>query len=153
MKRIVLSSFVALTVILTIGCRKEEAPDYSSKIVGEWKCSPEEFDAEIYVCFEKGGTFELFQKIGEGRHRRYSGTWVMNGRTLSGFYSEGTEWGSTYIVDFIDVNTITLTAQNGSEEVFTYFKESVPSDVREGSVDVRSEAPGILNSQPQYRWL
>ena len=55
-------------------------------------------------------------------------------------------------MSFSGKDSMTLTAQNGSEEVVTYSRESIPSEVKDGCIDVRSSF-GILNSQPQYRWL
>ena len=108
--------------------------------------------AEIYVAFAAEGGFDLYQQIGEGRHRHYTGTWTLEGNILSGIYADETAWGSSYKVEFSDDNTMILTAQNGSEEIMTYVRESVPAEVKEGCIDVKSSF-GMLNSQPQYRWL
>lgn len=152
MKRLLIVLTIMLSVLAISGCKKEnKAAGHAAKLVGEWKCTPEEIDAEIYVCFDADGSFELYQKIGDGRHRRYTGVWEIEGKMLSGKYSDGSSWGSSYEIRFINAETLVLTAQNGSAEEHTYFREPVPSEVREGCLEVRSD--GILNSQPQYLWL
>ena len=152
MKKI-LFILTALMVIASTGCKKEEkAIDYMATLPGEWHCMPEGIDAEVYASFEEDGRFDLYQKIGEGRYRHYTGTWECEGNTLSGNYSDGSTWGSSYKMTFADENTMDLIAVNGSEEKMTYLRESIPSDVKEDCIEVKSSLR-MLNSQPQYRWL
>ena len=151
--RKVLYILAALMLITAVGCKKEEKKiDYKARLAGEWHCTPAEIDADIYVTFDAEGSFDLYQQIGEGRHRHYTGTWSSEESTLSGTYSDGSAWGSTYRMEFPDENTMKLTALNGSEEVMTYVREAVPAEVKEGCIEVKSSLR-ILNSQPQYRWL
>lgn len=151
--RKILYILAALTLLAAAGCKKEEKKvDYKALISGEWHCSPADIETDVHAVFEADGCFDAYQKIGEGRYRHYTGTWSSEGSTLSGIYSDGSAWGSTYRMEFPDDNTMTLTALNGSEEVMTYFREAVPAEVKEGCIDVKSSL-GILNSQPQYRWL
>ena len=143
----------ALMVMTATSCKKEEKGfDCKTTLIGEWHCTPEGIDAEIYAAFDDSGSFDLYQKVGEGRYRYYTGTWTCDGNTLSGIYSDGVAWGSSYTVDFTDKNNMTFTALNGSEEVMAYTRESVPSEVKEGCIEVKSSLC-MLNSQPQYRWL
>lgn len=145
--------FTALMIIASTGCKKEEKPiDCMATLPGEWHCAPEDIDAEVYASFKEDGSFDLYQKIGEGRYRHYTGTWTCEGSTLSGVYSDGVAWGSSYTMDFKDNDNMTLTALNGSEEVMAYTRESVPSEVKEDCIEVKSSLR-MLNSQPQYRWL
>lgn len=151
MKRL-LFILTALMLITATGCKKDEKPiDCKATLPGEWHCTPEGLDADIYAAFEENGSFDLYQKLGEGRYRHYTGTWECKGNTLSGKYSDGSDWGSSYTVVFTDNDNMTFTALNGSEEVMAYTRESVPSEVKEDCIEAKSE--GILNSQPQYRWL
>ena len=151
MKRL-LFILTALMLITATGCKKDEKPiDCKATLPGEWHCTPEGLDADIYADFEENGSFDLYQKLGEGRYRHYTGTWECKGNTLSGKYSDGSDWGSSYTVVFTDNDNMTFTALNGSEEVMVYTRESVPSEVKEDCIEAKSE--GILNSQPQYRWL
>ena len=130
---------LAALMLIATACKKEDKKvDYKKSIVGEWHCTPAEIDADVYVSFAEDGSFDLFQKIGEGRHRHYTGDWAIEGKTLSGHYADGTDWGSAYTMDFSTEGTMVLTALNGSEEAMVYVKEEIPSDIRNGAVEVKS---------------
>ena len=90
--------------------------------------------------------------LGEGRYRHYTGSWSIEGDVLSGTYADGSAWGSSYKMSFSGKDSMVLTAQNSSEEAMTYSRESIPSEVKDGCIEVKSSL-GMLNSQPQYRWL
>ena len=144
--------FILTTLLLFAGCKKDEKPiDYRATLSGEWHCTPEGLDVDIYATFNEDGTFDLYQKAGAGRYRHYTGSWTCEGNTLSGSYSDGNAWGSSYTMNFTDQDHMTLTALNGSEEVMAYTREPVPSEVKEDCIEAKSE--GMLNSHPQYRWL
>lgn len=130
----------ALLIVATVaGCNKEKSPSSKSiDITGEWHCIPAEFDAEVYVAFLEGGMFDLYQRVGEGRYRHFTGTWWMDGKTLSGNYADNTPWGSDYNVTLNGTESMTLTATNGSGEIMTYTKESIPTEVKSECVEVRS---------------
>lgn len=133
--------FILTTLLMfsATGCKKDKNPiDYRSLVIGEWHCIPTDIDADIHAVFEEDGSFDLYQKVGEGRYRHYDGTWLSDKSTLSGTYSDGSAWGSTYKMTFQDENTMTLTALNGSEDMKTYVRESVPAEVKEESIDVKS---------------
>ena len=128
----------ALTMLIATGCNKEEKKiDYKTAIVGEWHCAPADMEVDIYVEFKAEGDFALYQQLGEGRYRKYTGSWICEGNILSGTYTDGTPWGSSYQMGF-NADTMTLTAQNGSNEVMTYLKEAIPAEVLEESIEVKS---------------
>ena len=131
----------ALMMLAAISCKKEDKNiDYKAKLAGEWHYVPEDFEADIYAVFEVNGGFELYQQIGGGRHKHYSGTWSSEKSTLSGTYSDGSAWGSKYSMTFTDDNMMVLTALNGSAEVSTYVREDVPDEVKDSCVEVKSTA-------------
>jgi hypothetical protein len=141
MKRLIYI-FVALLLVVTPGCKKESpSATNAAKLVGQWHCIAEELnvaeDIDVYVEFMADKSFNLYQKVGQGRHRHYTGTWSVSGDVLSGVYADGSEWGSSYAMEFSGSTDMKLTAKNGSKEVMTYTRESIPAEVLEGSV-VRS---------------
>ena len=105
----------------------DEGPVVSDKIVAEWhlvSVTGLSSVPEVYVDFAQNLTFELYQKVGEGRYRKYEGTYAVDGSLLSGKYSDGETWGSDYNVSF-DGENLVLTARNGSQEVCTYEKKAL----------------------------
>ena len=137
MKRIL---FILTVLMLTVatGCNKEDKKiDYKASLAGQWHCTPEGMDADIYAEFTQEGSFALYQQLGDGRYRKYTGSWECAEDILSGTYADGTPWGSTYQMAF-DADIMTLTALNGSNEVMTYTKASIPTEVLEECIEVKS---------------
>ena len=90
---------------------------------------------DVYVSFGDG-TFDLYQKVGEGRYFLYDGTYTLTGNVLSGLYSDGTSWGSDYDIS-LETDSLVLTANNGSGEVSVYTREDIPAEVL-GNITVKS---------------
>lgn len=152
MKNIFKSLMIAAMLVIASACgNKDNGPQVSTAIVAEWhliQMSGAEASSlpEVYIDFKQDLKFELYQKIGEGRFRRYGGTYAVNGSELSGKYSDGKEWGSKYAVSF-DGSNLVLKAQNGSEEVCTYEKKSLSqSDKDQAEVVTKAAAEDM----PRY---
>ena len=134
MKRSLYLFAVALFALAIVGCNKENTPvDYASLLAGEWHCAPEGMDVDVYVSFQSNGEFEHYQLVGEGRYRHYTGSWYVENDILGGTYSDGTEWGSSYLMKF-EGDTMTLTATNESAELNVYTKTIIPEDVKESAI-------------------
>lgn len=139
MKKVLLYAAAVFAIVCAVSCRKEEKKiNNADTIIGEWHCTPEGLEADIYVAFDADGEFELYQKVGEGRHRHYWGTYGIEGNTLSGTYSDGDPWGSSYSMEFVSDGEMKLTALNGSDEVTTYLREDIPAEVKENALETRS---------------
>ena len=126
------------------GCKKEPEPEPVLNCVGEWHLDQIEVRSvsysgetvDVYVAFledqkEDGSvvrSFELYQMVGQGRLRKYTGTWKLGGNILSGTYSSKKAWGSTYEVS-VDGGTLKLTSVV-SGEVDTYRKASIPESIK-----------------------
>lgn len=112
----------------SVSCgEKNKGPVVSDKIVADWhlvSVSGMTSAPEVYIGFAQDLSFELYQKIGEGRFRKYEGTYTVTGSLVSGTYSDGEKWGSDYEASFEGENLV-LTAQNGSSEVCTYEKKAL----------------------------
>ena len=136
-KNINLIMAVLCAALLFVGCGKEkDTPkvNNATKIVGEWHCAPEGYDVDVYVAFDADGSFEEYQRLGEGRYRHYAGTWSVDKSVLSGVYADGTEWGSTYTLSF-EGETMTLTANNESAEAIVYTKTTIPAEVKDEAIE------------------
>lgn len=139
---------LALSVAFaSISCGEtgSNGPVVSDQIVGEWhlvSVSGLNTVPQVYVEFGQDLSFDLYQKVGEGRYRKFDGTYAVSGTTLSGKYSDGEKWGSDYAVSF-DGEKMLLTAQNGSEEVCTYEKKALSeTDKAEAILVTKSDEDG-----------
>ena len=129
--KIMMAAAMALVVS---ACSKED-----NDICGEWHLSDisvvtkaqEPYDISVYLAFSKTGTFDLYQKLQEGKYVHYTGKWEMADGQLYGYYTDGTPWGAGIYGVSLSSKTLKLTANNGLGEVTTYKREKIPSSVKE----------------------
>ena len=90
---LIFATFVALGLA---SCTKTDKN--LEKISGEWYWQGTEANVslEVYLAFKTDNTFDLFQKIGDGAFRHYTGTYTYDGVNLSGVYSYKTPWKYAY---------------------------------------------------------
>lgn len=123
----------ALALVMS-ACSKED-----NDICGEWHLSDisvvtkaqEPYDISVYLAFSKTGTFDLYQKLQDGKYVHYTGKWEMADGQLYGYYTDGTPWGAGSYGVSLSSKTLKLTANNGLGEVTTYKREKIPSSVKE----------------------
>ena len=123
-----------LAGIAAVSCGKKTQP---LSVNGEWSLVRVESRAAtvgdqtvvVYLSFESGGNFELFQKLGEGRFRKFTGSWTLSGDQLSGRYTTGESWASSYTVSSTDGELVLMSNSGG--ECDYYVKTTIPPDVRE----------------------
>lgn len=124
----------AALALVVSACSKED-----NDICGEWHLSDisvvtkaqEPYDISVYLAFSKTGTFDLYQKLQEGKYVHYTGKWEMADGQLYGYYTDGTPWGAGSYGVSLSSKTLKLTANNGLGEVTTYKREKIPSSVKE----------------------
>ena len=87
------------------------------------------------MAFYVDYTFDLYQKVGEGAHRYYKGTYTVDKTIVSGVYSDGTPWASDYNVTFVNGNMI-MTSTSSEGYAVTYIKERIPDEVKNHFVDM-----------------
>lgn len=118
-------------------CNKNgDKPAAGPSCVGEWQLTNVAVksvtyagqEVDVYVAFQEGGSFELYQMVGQGRYRKYTGTWNLDGTMLSGKYSSKKDWGSSYEVSLKDDNLVLTSSVSG--EVSTYRKVSIPESIK-----------------------
>ncbi len=125
----------ALSLLAFSSCKKG---DKAIRIYGDWELNNVEFvtksaavgeaTVSVYVRFTQDNTFQLWQKLGEGRYASYSGQWTLTGNVLSGTYANGKELSSQYEVS-TGKNTLTLTTLPDRSDTFTYQSCTIPEDL------------------------
>lgn len=104
-------------------------------VTGSWELSGVEtkvsvgsVNVSVYITFDSGGSFTLYQKIGEGRYSVFTGTYTLSSdNKLSGKYSNNATWGPYSAA--LSGGKLTLTSAGG-KEVDTYTKiSSIPTSV------------------------
>jgi len=142
MKRL---TYILTILMLAASCTEKENDDKGTaleeRLCKEWhSCTLSMDEADIYMSFSEDLTFELYQKIGEGSHRLYRGTWTLEGNVLSGKYNDGEDWGASYEIAMSD-KFMTMTSKNDAAEENIFEECTIPEEVKESSlVVVRSHA-------------
>ena len=139
MKRI-FAVFFALMLLASCGLNIEDKElTLEQQLVGQWHSVSNSLEADLYIDFQEGKTFELYQQIGEGAHRLYRGTWNLEGTLLTGKYNDGEDWAAAYQVEMRETQLV-LTSSNDTAEKSTYEKAEIPAEVKETcEVIVKSE--------------
>lgn len=133
MKKIIYAIIMSLPLLLA-SCNKENQPLSTDSLKGTWNL--EQIDGipagELSVWMEfSDKTFDIYQRLGNKvSYEHYSGTWSLVKGVLSGSYSDGKPWASSYNATITDGVQLKLEAV-GNGEVSTYRKSNIPSEVRE----------------------
>jgi uncharacterized protein (TIGR03066 family) len=132
MKRLIYI-FSALVLLASCGKNEEDKnPELTleQQLVGQWHSVSNALEADLYIDFQEGKAFELYQQIGEGAHRLYRGTWNLEGTLLTGKYNDGEDWAAAYQVEMREKQLV-LTSNNDTAEKSTYEKAEIPAEVKE----------------------
>ena len=132
MKRLIYI-FSALVLLASCGKNEEDKkPELTleQQLFGQWHSVSNSLEADLYIDFQEGKTFELYQQIGEGAHRLYRGTWNLEGTLLTGKYNDGEDWAAAYQVEMKEKQLV-LTSSNDTAEKSTYEKAEIPAEVKE----------------------
>ena len=131
--RMILMLIISLVMV---SC-KEEQPKVLD-ITGQWELADivdtksvqiGSETVEIYIDFKADNTFELWQKLGEGRHRKHEGTWTLTESVLTGKYSDGKAWGASYEVSIED-GTLVMSEQKAGMQTYIYHSCTIPSSLK-----------------------
>ena len=130
MKTIINKILLAAAAVLVLAsCAKSEEAAVK-KLAGDWYYETVEADVpvQVYASFAKDMTFQLFQKVGDGAFRRYTGTYTFDGTILNGVYSDKTAWKEAKSVT-IDGDVLVAVGVTTDESI-TYVRKLVPATVR-----------------------
>jgi len=146
MKRTIYTILAALLLTAT-GCEKP-ADRLIDKIVGEWHYTAEEngVTEDIWLSFSADGTFEMFQKIGEGPYWHSKGEYTADPATgiLTGVYSDRYPWKYSYKVE-AGTGTLQMSAVVIEGHTVTYTLAAIPAEVRDKSVPLtKADAPDFF---------
>lgn len=125
--------YIITAALLMAACGKETPVDQG--ICGQWHSTSLSAEGDIYLSLTEDYKFELYQQIGDGRHRLYRGTYNFENDILTGKYNDGEDWAYSYQV-VLSGNTMTLTTLDESAQVSVFQRETIPAEVKDGSVVV-----------------
>lgn len=151
MKKTLYSLFAILGLCLLAGCSDDDnTPHVGNDIVGEWALTswtgdvPADFAA--YAVFNADATFVIYQRVESPRFQVYTGSFRLDGQTLSGEYADGTPWGASYQVEFdLAGKTMRMVSNSPVQEVSIYTRATVPDEIKSGAAPAKaSRAAGFL---------
>lgn len=137
MRKYIYSLFAVTLMLLAAGCSKDDegSKKVDPGVVGEWhqtKWNDEsQADFDVYIEFLADGRFNIFQQVETSTYMKYSGGFQVEGKHLTGTYSSGESWRSSYDYELSgDGNTLTMTSTSSTAVVSIYTKTTIPEEVR-----------------------
>ena len=112
--------------------------------IGEWALTEwnnsQNLPMGVYLRLNEDNTFDLYQHTLSVMWTHYSGTFSLNGNTLTGTYSDGTKWAE-YTIKYnekADPKQIKLTRKGDSNDVAVYTATEIPDVVTDQANEVTS---------------
>lgn len=107
---------------------------------------------DIYVSFNKDGTFDLYQRLYSPIYEHLTGSWSLDGNILSGSYDDGASWRTDYSVLLKSHgNEMVLTATDDADDKATYAKAEIPDEILSGDLSLKSAESA--ETAPGFRFL
>lgn len=131
MKNLFYMAAIALLATLS-ACSGKVKTEKALNIDGQWEFSGYatksvkigDVPFSVYLEFNSSN-FKTYEKRGEGRYRKYEGTFTITDGVLDGKYSDGTPLHSKYKITKGD-NSLTLETD---KETYTYKSSTIPVEV------------------------
>ena len=146
MKKILYMIAAAAVLLLGTSCQKD-SDALTAKLAADWHYTAQENGVaeEVWISFTADGTFEMFQKIGDGPYWYTKGEYALDSKTkvLSGIYSDRYPWKYSYKVSISD-KTLEMAAVELEGYKLTYAKETIPAQVREKSLLLTKSEPVVF---------
>lgn len=85
-------------------------------------------EVDLYIKFNADDTFLMLQRSGSVGYTEYSGTYSIDNEQsiMSGVYSDGKSWASSYRFSFNEDNALVLENTTDSAEVAVYVASEMP---------------------------
>ncbi len=135
---------MAVAALLLPSCGKspeaEDPEQRSGSVVGRWHMvswsSLTSDEADVYISFGEDGRFDLYQRVYTPYYVHYDGTYSQQGDIVTGTYSDGTSWNTSYVASFnAEMTRMTLTGSTDGADIAVYDSISgIPEDVTSGEL-------------------
>lgn len=145
MRKIITKILVIAAAVFTLAaCGLSEARKFD-RLVGEWHYTGEESGVaiDIYLALYGDSTFDLYQKVGDGPHYLYRGSFEYNEDVLSGVYSDYTPWAHDYTVTATKTS-LTMTSVADPKYSLLFAKEAIPESVSTHYMPVTKSEDQVL---------
>lgn len=133
MKRIIYILTAIATMILSASCQKD-TDRLLDTLVGDWHYSAEESGVkeDIWISFTADGTFQLYQKVGDGPYWLSTGEFTLDSQAklLTGVYSDRYPWKYSYKIA-VGAKSLTLAAVELDTYIMVCDRATVPAEVSE----------------------
>ena len=120
--------------------------------VGEWSLTEwngsQDLPFGVYMRFNDDKSFDLYQHTSNVLWVHYTGTYSLNGTTLSGVYSDGESWATDYTIKYNKIAEPKQISLTSSNNVSIYTETSIPDAV----IDQATEAV-VVRSVEGERFL
>lgn len=109
--------------------------------IGEWVLTEwnswKDLPMGVYLRLNEDGTFDLYQHTLSVLWVHYEGTFSLNGSTLSGVYSDGTNWAEYTIKYYNEAEPkqIKLTRKSDTTDVSIYTATEIPTNVTDQATE------------------
>lgn len=148
--------FVAIAVLaaaLMPSCSKpakESADTDYASIEGEWHMvswsGEMSENIDLYAKFDADHTFVLYQKLKFPYFVRFTGSYSIVDKVLTGIYDDYTPFNSSYDVAFDSDDThLTLSNRENPDDITIFVRETIPSAVVDGTRSLTAHGEEVYN--------
>ena len=111
----------------------------SGSPVGEWVLTKwngsDELPFGVYMRLNEDNTFDLYQHTSNVLWVHYTGTYSLNGTTLSGVYSDGENWAKSYTIMYSKQAEPKQIMLHNSNDEGVYTETTIPDAVIDQATD------------------
>ena len=111
----------------------------SGSPVGEWVLTKwngsDELPFGVYMRLNEDNTFDLYQHTSNVLWVHYTGTYSLNGTTLSGVYSDGENWAKSYTIMYSKQAEPKQIMLHTSNDEGIYTETTIPDAVIDQATD------------------